>query len=250
MRQKLITITEHSYFKRFIVAMLVINGITLGLETYQGHDTFFYATLHLIDNIILGILVVEVTMRIIAQGLPFFSRSWNLFDFTLTAIALVPAAGPFAVLRAFRILRLFRIFSSIPRIQKLVNTIVQSVPGIFSILIVLLIMFYVFAVIGTNLFRAESPEFFGNIGRSMFTLFQVMTGESWASGIARPIMETHPYSWIFFVSFLLITSITLLNLIIVVMLSSMQEQGTKKRRRDGDPEGFDPAALRKKSIDI
>ena len=224
--------------------MLVINAITLGLETSKSLSEETHNHLVQLDKIILIILVVEVALRIIAHGFKFFKEAWNIFDFIVTAIALTPSAGPFAILRAFRVLRVLRILSAVPRFRRIIATILNSIPGIFSVLMVMLLFFYVFAVIGVNLFAPDFPATFGNLARTMFTLFQTMTGGGWAGPIARPVMEIYPYAWLYFVSFILINTFILLNLVMVILISSMRELDT--RTRASDPKNFNPKKVRGK----
>jgi voltage-gated sodium channel len=138
------------------------------------------------------------------------------------AIALVPAAEGFAVLRTLRVLRALRLISAVPRMRLVVEALLSAIPGISSIFALLLLIFYVAAVMATKLFGGLQPEWFGSIGRSLYTLFQVMTLESWSMGIARPVMEVYPYAWAFFVPFILIATFTMLNLFIGVIVSAMQ----------------------------
>jgi voltage-gated sodium channel len=145
-----------------------------------------------------------------------------VFDFLVVAIALVPASGPFAVLRALRVLRVLRILTIVPSMRRVVGGLLAAIPGLGSIAAVLGLIFYVFAVIATKLFGAAFPDWFGTLGRSLYTLFQVMTLESWSMGIARPVMETFPYAWVFFVLFILVATFTMLNLFIGIIVNAMQ----------------------------
>ena len=137
-------------------------------------------------------------------------------------IALIPATGSLAVLRALRVLRVLRLLTMVPSMRRVVGALLAAIPGLGSIALGLLIIYYVFAVIATNLFAVSHPEWFGSIGRSLYTLFQIMTLESWSMGIARPVMEHFPYAWIFFVLFILIATFTMLNLFIAIIVNAMQ----------------------------
>jgi voltage-gated sodium channel len=136
-------------------------------------------------------------------------------------IALIPASGPFAVLRALRVLRVLRLISKIPSIRKVVSALLGSLPGMASVFGLVMILFYVYAVIATKLFGQSFPDLFGDLGMSFFTLFQVMTLEAWAGGVARPIMEVYPYAWIFFILFILTATFTVLNLFVAVIVNSL-----------------------------
>jgi voltage-gated sodium channel len=145
-----------------------------------------------------------------------------LFDFAVVAIALVPASGPFAVLRALRVLRVLRMLTIVPSMRRVVGALLSAIPGLSSIALVLLLVFYVFGVIATHLFGALFPDWFGHLGRSLYTLFQVMTLESWSMGIARPVMEQAPWAWAFFITFILFATFTMLNLFIAIIVNAMQ----------------------------
>ena len=214
-----------------IMVLIVINAIILGLETVPWVMKDYGDMLIAIDRVILGIFVVEIALRIYAHRLGFFRDAWSLFDFTVVVIALVPASGPFAVLRALRVLRVLRLLTLVPSMRRVVGALLSSIPGLASIALVLLLIYYVFAVMATRLFGSAFPQWFGSIGESLFSLFQIMTLESWSMGIVRPVMEVHPNAWIFFVTFILIATFTMLNLFIAIIVNAMHsftEQETKE----------------------
>jgi voltage-gated sodium channel len=210
--------------QRFIIALIIINAVTLGLETSSVVMAAIGPALLAIDAAILAVFVLEVGARLAGRGIGFFRDPWNVFDFVIVAIALVPASGPFAVLRALRILRVLRLFSMVPSMRKVVGGLLAAMPGIASIALIMLILFYVAAVVATNLFGEGFAPWFGSIGRSMYTLFQIMTLESWSMGIVRPVMEAYPYAWAFFIPFILVATFTMLNLFIGVIVSAIQGQ--------------------------
>ncbi|MCP4979428.1 MAG: ion transporter [Gammaproteobacteria bacterium] len=212
---------ESSTMQNGIMALIVINAIILGLETVPQVMADFGIILLAIDHFILAVFVVEILLRIYTYRLGFFRDAWSIFDFSVVVIALVPASGPFAVLRALRVLRVLRILTLVPSMRRVVGALLSSVPGLSSIALVLLLIYYVFAVIATNLFGSAFPQWFGSIGESLFSLFQIMTLESWSMGIVRPLMEVHPYAWIFFVIFILIATFTMLNLFIAIIVNAM-----------------------------
>jgi voltage-gated sodium channel len=204
-----------------IMALIVINAIILGLETVPWVMKDYGDTLIAIDRVILGAFVIEIALRIYAHRLGFFRDAWSLFDFIVVVIALVPASGPFAVLRALRVLRVLRLLTLVPSMRRVVGALLASIPGLSSIALVLLLIYYVFAVIATRLFGSAFPQWFGSLGESLFSLFQIMTLESWSMGIVRPVMEVHPNAWIFFVIFILIATFTMLNLFIAIIVNAM-----------------------------
>ncbi|UCH40635.1 MAG: ion transporter [Gammaproteobacteria bacterium] len=224
---------EQSKVQRFIMTLIVINAIILGLETEAAVMASYGEILIAVDHVILSVFVVEILLRIFAHRLAFFRDPWSIFDFIVVGIALVPASGPFAVLRALRVLRVLRILTIVPSMRRVVGALLASIPGLGSIALVLMLIYYVFAVIATNLFGATFPQWFGSIGESLYSLFQIMTLESWSMGIVRPLMEVHPNAWIFFVTFILIATFTMLNLFIAIIVNAMNsftEQETRETR--------------------
>ena len=203
---------ERVWFQRLIVALIAINAVILGLETSAEAMARFGPGLVLLDRIILGVFVIEILARIVAYGTRFFRDPWSLFDFAVVAIALVPASGPLAILRTLRVLRVLRLVSTIPRMRRVVEALLEAIPGLGAILTLMCMIFYVGAVIATKLFGAAFPDWFGSIGGSLYTLFQIMTLESWSMGIVRPVLEEFPFAWAFFVPFIIITTFSVLNL--------------------------------------
>ena len=221
-RNWLRVLVESAPFRYSILVIIFLNAILLGLETVPSVMTEMGDTLHQVDKIILWIFIVELVLRIYAHGFRFFRDPWGVFDFVIVAIALAPASEQFSVLRALRILRALRLISGVPRMRRVVEALLSAVPGIGAVAALLVLVFYVFAVIATKLFGGEFPQWFGTIGESMFSLFQIMTLESWSMGIVRPVMEQFPYAWSFFVVFIIISSFTVLNLFIAIIVDSMQ----------------------------
>ena len=217
------TLIESIGFQRFIITVIVINAITLGLETSEAVMGAAGGVLIALDRLALAIFVVEIALKLVAYRHRFFTSGWNLFDFTIVAITLAPTGEGMAVLRALRILRALRLVSVIPSMRKVVNALLRALPGMGSVLALLLLVFYVSSVMSTKLFGADFPEWFGSIGASFYTLFQVMTLESWSMGIVRPVMEVHPLAWVFFVLFILLTTFAVLNLFIAIVVDAMTE---------------------------
>jgi voltage-gated sodium channel len=213
---------ESSPVQRVIVALIVVNAVTLGLETSASVMEAYGGLLRGIDRAILAVFVGEIGLKLYARGLRFFREPWNVFDFLVVGIALIPASGPLAVLRALRVLRVLRLISMVPRLRFVVEALLRAVPGISSIAALMLLLFYVFAVIAVGLFGERFPEWFGTIGAAMYTLFQVMTLESWSMGIVRPVMAEFPYAWAFFIPFILVATFTMLNLFIGIIVDTMQ----------------------------
>jgi len=213
---------SHPTFQATIIGLILVNAVILGLETWPAAMAAAGGLLKTLDGIILAVFVVEIALRIYVHRAAFWRDPWSLFDFTVVGIALIPAAGPFAVLRALRVLRVLRLLTLVPSMRRVVGALLAAIPGLGSIALVLAIIFYVFGVIGTNLFADSHPQWFGSLGRTLYTLFQVMTLESWSMGIARPVMADYPYAWLFFVTFILVATFTMLNLFIAIIVNAMQ----------------------------
>lgn len=238
MRLGLRRIIETKYFDRIITTLIAVNAMTLGLETSQSAMAAAGPLLDVLDSCILAVFVVEIFARIFVYGSRFWRDPWSLFDFTVVAIALVPAAGEFSVLRALRIIRALRLISAFPSMRRVVTGLITAIPGMTSVTMLLLLIFYIFSVMATKLFGQGFEEWFGTIGASAFTLFQVMTLEGWSDGIVRPIMKEYEWAWAFFVPFILITSFAVLNLFIGIIVDAMQmEHGsTRKVVQDSEEE--------------
>ena len=218
--------------ERFILALIILNAITLGLETSPWVMARFGSVLGWFDKAVLAIFVVEVVARIAVHRAAFFRDPWSLFDFTIVAIALVPASGAFAVLRALRILRVLRMITLVPSLRRVVGALISALPGMGSITLLLGLIFYVASVMATKLFGGDFPQWFGSIPASAYSLFQIMTLESWSMGIVRPVMEVHPYAWMFFVPFILCTTFTMLNLFIGIVVNAMQSEHEEEAKAE------------------
>lgn len=209
---------------RFLIAVILLNAVILGLETFPPLMERAGGLLVAIDRACLAIFVAELAARLYAQGLRFFRSGWNIFDFVIVGISLVPANEGLSVLRALRILRVLRVVSAVPSLRRVVNGLGRALPGMGSVFLLILLIYYIAAVIATKLFAASFPDWFGSLGSSAYSLFQIMTLESWSMGIVRPVMEVYPHAWAFFVPFILITTFTALNLFIGVVVSAMQSE--------------------------
>ncbi len=235
LRGKVADFVESGFFVNFIIAVIVGNAVILGMETSDSITERAYDTLVMLDHIALGIFTVELLLKLFAYRLSFFKQGWNIFDFIIVGIALVPASGELAVLRTLRILRVLRLVSVVPSMRRVIAALLHAIPGMASIMSVLLIIFYVASVLSTKLFGDEFEMLFGTIGASMYTLFQIMTLEGWSQEVVRPVMEVHPYSWVFFIPFIIVTSFAVLNLFIGIIVDAMNiihegEQAEKDKK--------------------
>jgi len=214
---------ESKLIQRIIVGLIILNAVVLGLETSPAIMDSWGKLLVVLDKLCLVVFVIELAAKMLAYRGLFWRNGWNWFDFLVVGIALVPSAGAWSVLRALRVLRVLRLLTAIPSLKKVVAAFLHAIPGLGGVVTVMAIFFYVGAVLSTRLFGEAFPQWFGSIGASLFSLFQIMTLESWSMGIVRPVMEVFPWAWAFFVPFIMIATFTILNLFIGIIVSTMQE---------------------------
>ncbi|MCG8445703.1 MAG: ion transporter [Hyphomicrobiales bacterium] len=232
LREKLRRLVEDPRFEKAVIALIIVNAITLGLETSDTAMAAAGTLLLALDRAILTVFVVEIILRLYVRRLAFWRDPWRVFDFIVVAIALIPASGNLSVLRAFRILRVLRLVSTVPSMRRVVQGLLHAVPGMGSIVLLLSLIFYVFSVMATKLYGETFPEWFGTIGASAYTLFQIMTLESWSMGIVRPVMEAYPMAWAFFLPFILATAFTVLNLFIGIIVDAMQSTHNEEAQEE------------------
>lgn len=230
-RDRLAAWVEQSRVQHAIVALIVVNAVILGLETSPAIVARWGTLLAVLDGAILAIFVIEIALRLVVHRAAFFRDPWSVFDFLVVAIALIPATGPFAVLRALRVLRVLRLLTMVPSMRRVVGGLLAAIPGLTSVIAIIGIIFYVAAVIATQLFGERFPEWFGHLGESAYTLFQIMTLESWSMGIVRPVMAVYPQAWLFFVPFILIATFTMLNLFIAIIVNAMQAHAAVQQEK-------------------
>jgi voltage-gated sodium channel len=234
-------IADSTAFQTFIFGVIVLNAITLGLGTYDLRPGLEDA-LTILDEIFLGIFVVELAIRIAAYGRrpqDFFKEGWNVFDFVVIGLAFLPGLRDnITLLRLARLLRVVRLVSVMPDLRILVRAMARSLPPITSLLLLTLLLMYIYGMVGWILFHEQDPEQWGNIGQSLLSLFQILTLENWPEFLERG-QEIHPASWTFFVSYVLIASFLVINILIAIIINSMDEvhdaeREEERRRREGE----------------
>ena len=223
MRARVAELLDRPFTRNFILGVILFNAIILGLETVEPVMEAAGPLIVALDALCLGIFVVELLAKLYAQGLGFFRRGWNIFDFLIVGVSLIPGSGSLSVLRALRILRLLRVLSVAPSLRRVVEGLVKALPGMASVFLLMALLFYIGAVMATKLFGAAFPDWFGDLALSGYTLFQIMTLESWSMGIVRPVMEVYPYAWAFFVPFIMVTTFAVVNLLVGLSVNSMQD---------------------------
>lgn len=228
------SVVDAAWFRNTIIVVIILNAVVLGLETSSWMTARFGALITLIDHVCLAIFVVEIVIKLAVYRLRFFKDPWNVFDLLVVGIALAPNSGGLSVLRALRILRVLRVISAAPSLRRVVEGFISALPGMGSVFLLMGLIFYIGAVIATKLFAAEFPQWFGDLGRSAYSLFQIMTLESWSMGIVRPVMEIYPYAWAFFLPFILVTTFAVVNLLVGLIVNSMQDAHSEEANMQTD----------------
>ena len=222
-RGKLIRFVDSTGFRTTVVVVILLNAAVLGLQTMEELDGGHLPVLHILDEIALGFFVIELALRITAHRGAFFRDGWSIFDFAVVTVAVLPLGGNLEIFRVLRVLRIMRLLTVVPRLRKVVTAMLTALPGMNAALLVLAVVFYMFSVITTKLFGDQFPGLFGSIDQSLFTLFQIMTLESWASGIVRPVMALHPHAPFVFVPFILLTAYGIVNLFVAMVVAAMSQ---------------------------
>jgi len=239
MRETVKKLVESRWFQTVVLGLILINAVILGADTLPAvRQSGFLPTLAQIDRLIIYLFTIEVALRLFAYRLSYFKNGWNIFDFLIVIASLVAASSGLSAIRAFRVLRVLRVVTIIPRMRTVVSALLDAIPGIASVGVVVLLIVYVFAVIGASLYGPQHPAIFGDVFTAMYTLFQVMTLEGWAD-IAAQISQTHPRSWVFFLTFVLIGTFTMLNLFVAIVVRVLEE--------DSDP-WFDDLIAQNKAM--
>lgn len=238
-KQKLATFIEHQYTNNFILAVIIFNSILLGIMTDQSIMQQYGKYLNFVCNLCVYVFTLELFIKLYVYNKKFFKDGWNIFDFFIVVISWIPTGGVFSSFRTFRILRALRAFRLVTKFEKLkiiVQAIIASIPNVAWASGLLFVIFYIFSIIGTTLFSGSFPDWFGSIGKTMYSLFQIMTLESWSMGIARPVMQVYPYAWAYFVPFILISSFVVMNVIVGVVVNAISEihEDTKRQKRIND----------------
>ena len=234
MTQRFKSLLEAPQFGNFIMGVIIFNAILLGMETSQAVMSRVSGLILFLDRLCLAVFVAEIAAKLVVYRFKFFRDGWNIFDFLIVGISLVPATQGFSALRALRILRVLRLVSTTPRLRRVVEGLISALPGMASVFALMALIFYIGAVIVTKLFGPTFPEWFGTLGRSGYSLFQIMTLESWSMGVVRPVMEVYPLAWMFFVPFIMITTFAVVNLLVGLIVNSMQDAHHEETNAETD----------------
>ena len=224
-------------FQWFIIVVILVNAVVLCLLTLELSANVL-AVLGVVDDACLVIFIFEIGCKLLVYRQKFFRDGWNVFDFAVVAIALLPNTGTLSVLRALRVLRVLRLATAVPSMRRVINGMFGALPGGASVAGILFILYYVAAIIAVNLFSQTAPQHFGSLGTTFFTLFQLMTLEGWNT-IAESVMVEHPRAWMFFVVFIVFTNFTTLNLLFGIIVDAMEKAKEEEVREEMADQGIE-----------
>ncbi|MEM8731339.1 MAG: ion transporter [Pseudomonadota bacterium] len=222
MRDKVRAFVERPDVSNGILVIIIVNAVTLGMSTSDQVMSSVGGLLTVLDRVILAIFVIEMLLKLYAYGWSFFRNAWNIFDLVVVGLGLLPNRSELSALRGLRVIRALRVLSAVPQMRAVVQALLDALPGMGAVIVMLSVVYYVFAVMATLMYGPSFPEWFGTLGRSLYSLFQIMTLESWSMGIVRPVMEAYPMAWAFFVPFIVLTAFSVLNLFIGILVNTMQ----------------------------
>jgi voltage-gated sodium channel len=222
LRARVREVLERPTVERAILGLIIVNAVTLGLSTSDRVMESVGPLIQVFDRLVLGVFVAELAAKLFSYGRGFFRNGWNIFDMFVVSLGLIPQQDGMSALRALRVIRALRLLSAVPQMRAVVQALLDALPGMGAVVIMLSIVYYVFAVMATIMFGDTFDQWFGTLGRSMFTLFQIMTLEGWSGEIVRPVMEIYPYAWAFFVPFIIMTAFSVLNLFIGLLVNTME----------------------------
>lgn len=220
---------ERPLIRSTITALIIANAIILGALTYRpGLSPALVTVLEVLDNAITWVFVAEISAKLYVYRFQFFKEGWNVFDFVVVAVSLIPGASAFTVLRALRVLRVLRLLRFVPMMKRITEALLKSIPGMGAILAVIILIIYVGAVMATNMYGAtanpEVRDMFGTLPDSAMTLFQLMTMDGWSEILAAVTEDGHPHAWIFFLVFIFIGSFAVLNLFIALIVEALTNE--------------------------
>jgi voltage-gated sodium channel len=237
MRDKLKGIIENRLFERSILIIIVLNTIDLGLETVPVLVDDFGLILTIVNLIFTAVYVIEAGLKLFVYRGAYFKDGWNIFDFIIVITCLIPSGGVFGsvrilrLLRVLRVLRALRLISGIKQLRKLVMTVIGALPGVGWAGVLMLLLYYIFGIIGVHLFSTEFPEQFGGLPQAFETLFELTTLEGWQD-IVKPICVWEPFGWAYFLIFIVFASFILLNLVVGIVVDSIDEMSRQDAEAD------------------
>ncbi len=242
-------LVNHKYFHQFIIAVILINSVVLGLQASSSTRIYYDNYLSIVDKLCLTIFIFELSLRILTDRSQFFKNGWNIFDVIIIGFSCIAGISHITVLRGFRVIRVLHLVSEFPMLERVVKGMILSLPGVGAAITLLIIIFYMAAVMATTYFGESFPDLFGTIGASIYTLFQVMTLESWSTGVVRPVMVKFSYAWMFFVPFIMMTTYIILNLFIGIIGHAIQSVEKHHQRKNSNSRDIEDIAKRLELIE-
>ena len=235
-------IAENKWFDHIIIMLIIVNAAILGLETSPDLYAEYGSLFEFINQFVLGVFILEAVIKITAvapQVSKYFKNGWNLFDFSIIILSLIPATGQFAMIaRLARLLRVLRLISALPELRLIVSTLLRSIPGMANVMLLMSVVFYIYAIMGFHLFHEHDPEHWRNVGISLLTLFRIATLEDWTD-VMYMGMELAPAAWIYFVSFVIFGTFVIINLFIAIVINNLDEAKAEKLKTLRVPPGRD-----------
>lgn len=247
---------NHPKFSNFIIALIVVNAVTIGLDTSPALSAKFGVWFGYVNNFVLAMFIIEAALKIVGVAPRvghYFKDPWNDFDFSIIILSLIPAVGSLAmVARLARLMRVLRVIRKLKGLRMIINTLLRSIPGAANVLLLLSIIFYIYAIAGFELFHEQDPEHWGSLGTAILTLLQLATLDGW-SDVMRIVLEHNPFMWIYFVSFVFTGGFMVINLLIGVVLVNIGEAKTEEleelKRPTTKEDVLDALAETKKAIE-
>lgn len=251
-QQAFLRLRSNKLFETIVIAIIVLSALMVGAKTYdEAHR--FTPILNLLDWAVTLFFLVEILIRIMAERRfrDFFKSGWNIFDFIIVVASMVPVQDSEMVLiaRLLRVFRVMRLVSMVPELRMLMNALLKALPRMGYVALFMFIIFYIYAAVGSFLFHDINPFYWDNIAISVLTLFRIATFESWTA-IMYETMEVHPWSWLYYVSFIFLSAFIFLNMLIGIILETMQKESTAHELEQGEGEAADIQALRQGMADI
>ena len=232
MQKTCLRIVDSQWFNPLIIGLIVLNGIIIGSETSQFIYDSYHEWITVVNRLILAIFVIEAIVKITAMWptpLRYFRDGWNVFDFTIVVLSLIPITGELAMIaRLLRLLRVVRLISAIPELRLIVTTLIRSLPSMGHVILLMGIIFYIYAVMGYHLFHQHDPVHWNNLGLALLTLFRVVTLEDWTD-VMYETMEVYPLSWVYYLTFIFFTAFAFLNMVIGIVVNVMERENEKAR---------------------
>ena len=219
-------IVKSPVFDRAIIGVILLNAVVIGLETSPAMTGSFGTVFEIFNTFVLMIFIVEAVLKITAEAPRvdrYFRQGWNIFDFTIIVVALLPTVGQFATAaRLVRILRVARLFSMVPELRLIIGALLRSLPSMVHIVMLLGVLFYIYGVAGYYLFHKADPAHWGNLGISLLTLFGIVTLETWVE-VMRAVLPVYPYAWVYFISFIVVGTFMFINLFVAVVINNLTD---------------------------